>query len=202
MTEHPEHAEQPLRLAVIVGSVRDGRFGPTAARWFAEQAAAHPGLSVELIDLLSYPLPLVMPEPGSTPLPEAARTRDALAALLTSADAFVVVTPEYNHTVPAALKNTIDWFFDEWAAKPVAFVSYGGMGGGLRAVEHLRNVFAELHAVTVRESLSFHNAWDRFEGDRPRDAEEAEGAAKTMLDRLVWWGTALRTARAVRPFER
>jgi NAD(P)H-dependent FMN reductase len=191
-----------LRLAVIVGSVRDGRFGPTVATWFAAQAAAHADLTVELIDLLAYPLPLVMPEPGNTPFPEAARVRDALGARLASADAFVIVTPEYNHTVPAALKNTIDWFFDEWAAKPVGFVSYGGMGGGLRAVEHLRNVFAELHAVSVRESLSFHNAWDRFDGEYPRDAEEAEGATKTMLNRLVWWGTALRAARRARPFER
>ena len=82
----------------------------------------------------------------------------------------MIVTPEYNHSFPAALKNTIDWFRDEWQAKAAGFVSYGGMAGGQRAVEHLRQVFAELHAVTVRETLSFHMAWERFDEDgRPRD---------------------------------
>ena len=76
----------------------------------------------------------------------------------------MIVTPEYNHSFPASLKNTIDWFDSEWHAKPVGFVSYGGMAGGQRAVEHLRQVFAELHAVTVRDTLSFHMAWERFFG--------------------------------------
>lgn len=198
MTEHP------INLAVIVGSVRDGRFGPTVADWFVDQTAARDDVEACLIDLLDYPLPLVMPMVGKQPSDDTVRVRDALAARLASADAFVVVTPEYNHTFPAALKNAIDWFFDEWAAKPVGFVSYGGMGGGLRAVEHLRHVFAELHAVSVRESVSFHNAWTFFdESGRLRDADDAgEGAAKTMLDRIAWWGRALRDARAERSYER
>jgi len=191
-----------LNLVVIVGSVRSGRTGSTVANWFAGQATAHGDFAVETIDLLDYPLPLVMPEPGESPDPATARVRDALAVKLGSADAFVVVTPEYNHTFPAVLKNAIDWFLDEWAAKPVGFVSYGGMSGGLRAVEHLRHVFAELHAMTVRESLSFHNVWERFDGGQPRDNEESEGAAKTMLDRLLWWSEALRAARAHSPYER
>ena len=86
---------------------------------------------------------------------------------LAAADAFVVVTPEYNHSYPAPVKTLIDWHFTEWQAKPVGFVSYGGMSGGLRAVEHLRGVFAELHAVTVRDTVSFHGAWDRFGPDAP-----------------------------------
>jgi len=194
---------RPLSLLVIVGSVRDGRLGPAVADWFAGQAAAHAGVEVRVADLLDHPLPLVMPEPGREPSPEAAAVRDRLGAQLASADAFVVVTPEYNHTFPAALKNAIDWFFDEWAAKPVGFVSYGGMSGGLRAVEHLRQVFAELHGVSVRESLSFHNAWEAFGPQgAPGAGEDAEAAAKVMLDRLVWWGEALRSARAERPYER
>ncbi|MFF3378946.1 NADPH-dependent FMN reductase [Streptomyces sp. NPDC002680] len=194
---------RPLSLLVIVGSVRDGRFGPTVADWFAREARTHAETTVDVLDVLDHPLPLVMPEPGLRPPAGVAEIRDTVAAKLAAADAFAVVTPEYNHACPAALKNTIDWFFDEWAAKPVGFVSYGGMGGGLRAVEQLRQVFAELHAVTVRESVSFHNAWDRFDTDgRPRDAEDATGAAKVMLDRLVWWGHALREARTERPYER
>ncbi|NYH77583.1 NAD(P)H-dependent FMN reductase [Actinopolyspora biskrensis] len=194
--------EHPLKLTVILGSVRNGRFGPTVARWFAELADTRPELAVEFVDLLEYPLPMVMPEPGEAPDPEADQVRRSLSVRLAEADVFVVVTPEYNHSMPAALKNAIDWFSGEWAAKPIGFVSYGGMGGGLRAVEHLRQVFGELHAVSVRESLSFHNFWDQFDGNRPLDVDDAESAAKTMLDRLVWWGELLRTARTYRPLER
>ncbi|OKI81538.1 hypothetical protein AMK11_25620 [Streptomyces sp. CB02414] len=203
MTTGAAAAERPLSLLVVVGSVRDGRFGPTVAEWFVQEARAHTDVEVSVLDVLDHPLPLTMPEPGRRPAPDVAVIRDEVAARLAAADAFVVVTPEYNHTCPAALKNTIDWFFDEWAAKPVGFVSYGGMGGGLRAVEHLRQVFAELHGVSVRESVSFHNAWEVFdEVGRPRDAQEASGAAKVMIDRLVWWGRSLRRARAEHPYER
>ncbi|MFI7118846.1 NADPH-dependent FMN reductase [Amycolatopsis sp. NPDC049868] len=190
----------PLRLVVLIGSVRDGRFGPTVARWFAERAGEHGAFEVDVVDLLDFPLPLVMPEPGHHPDPATARILDGLTARIHAADAFAVVTPEYNHTVPAALKNAIDWIFGAWAAKPAAFVSYGGMGGGLRAVEHLRGIFAELHAVSVRESLSFHNPWGTFIDGEPPDHEAAAVAAKTMLDRLRWWGEALRAARAERPY--
>ncbi len=140
----------------------------------------------------TLPLEMSAPPPGEGP---------GLGARLASADAFVVVTPEYNHSYPAALKNLIDWHHKEWHAKPVGFVSYGGLSGGLRAVEHLRGVFAELHAVTVRDTVSFHLAWSAFDDEgRPLDAEGAGGAAKTMLDQLAWWGGALRAARAARPY--
>jgi NAD(P)H-dependent FMN reductase len=86
------------------------------------------------------------------PTPEVA----SITLRLANADAFVVVTPKYNHNFPAPLKNAIDWRYNKWRAKPVGFVSYGGMGGGLRAVEQLRQVFAELHAVTVRDAVNFH----------------------------------------------
>ncbi|MET8426904.1 NAD(P)H-dependent oxidoreductase [Nocardia sp. NPDC004860] len=192
----------PLHLAIVVGSVRDGRVGPTIAEWFAGEVAAHTAFTVEILDLLEYPLPLVMPAPGESAAPETVSVRDALAMRLAAADAYVIVTPEYNHTFPAALKNAIDWIYEEWAAKPTGFISYGGMSGGLRAVEHLRHVFAELHGVTVRESLSFHKVWQQFDGVQPRDREETALAAKTMLDRLLWWGGALRDARSKSPYER
>jgi NAD(P)H-dependent FMN reductase len=111
------------------------------------------------------------------------------------------VTPEYNHSFPASLKNAIDWYVDEWKAKPVAFVSYGGIAGGLRAVAHLREILPGLHAVTVRDSVAFPEYWNRFdEQGRPVNATECEAAAKTMLDQLTWWGRTLRDARAVRPY--
>jgi NAD(P)H-dependent FMN reductase len=190
------------RLAVIVGSVREGRFGPVVADWFAREAEKYGAFEeVDVLDLVDHQLPLVFPGFGAQPDAETARISDALSRRLAAADAFVVVTPEYNHSFPASLKNAIDWFHAEWQAKPVGFVSYGGMSGGLRAVEQLRQIFAELHAVTVRDSLSFHSAWERFgEDGRPHDAEGTSAAAKGMLGQLQWWADALHAARARRPY--
>ena len=119
---------------------------------------------MDVIDLAEARLPDVL---SNQPAASVTATSQRLAA----ADAFVVVTPEYNHSFPASLKNAIDWHFKEWQAKPVGFVSYGGMSGGLRAVEHLRQVFVELHAVTVRDAVSFHGVWGLFDTDgQPKDA--------------------------------
>ncbi|MCP9212152.1 NADPH-dependent FMN reductase [Streptomyces sp. NEAU-Y11] len=188
----------PLRLAVVVGSTREGRFGPKVARWFTERAALRDDMDVEVIDLADTPLPFDLTH---TPGPEESRALQAVSPRLDAADAYAVITPEYNHSYPAALKNAIDWHYSQWRAKPVGFVSYGGISGGLRAVEHLRPVFAEVHAVTVRDSVSFHNAWDLFgpEG-RLTDSAAADKAATTMLDQLHWWGRALRTARETSPY--
>ena len=194
-------AEQPIEVAVIVASVREGRLGPTVANWFAGEARRRDDFAVSVVDLADHPLPLVLPAAG--PRGTAAGEHVRLSTRLAAADAFVVVTPEYNHSFPAALKNTLDWFLDEWAAKPVGFVSYGGLAGGLRAVEQLRQVFAELHAVTVRESVSFHNAWQCFDdAGRPHSAPETETAAKVLLEQLAWWARALRSAREQHPYRR
>jgi NAD(P)H-dependent FMN reductase len=194
-------AEAPLRVAVIVGSVREGRQGRAVADWFLATAAGDTGLDLDVIDLAGTELPLVLPEWGGTPSPEAVAALREVSPRLAAADAFVVVTPEYNHSFPASLKNFIDWHHAEWRAKPVGFVSYGGLGGGLRAVEQLRLVFAELHATTVRDSVSLHGPWSGLgEDGSPRDAAVCAGAAKGMLGQLGWWGRALRAARAERPY--
>ncbi|GAB3959142.1 NADPH-dependent FMN reductase [Streptomyces sparsus] len=193
--------ETPIKLAVIIGSVRGGRFGPTVANWFVDQAEQHGGVTVDLIDLLDHQLPMIMPPFGEEPDAQTQAVYDGLQTRLADADAFVVVTPEYNHTTSPALKNTIDWYLDEWKAKPVGLISYGGMGGGLRAAEHLRQVFAEVHATTVRDMVSFHNAWDKFEHEGKAVCPQgSDGAAKSLLDQLVWWGNALRDARAKAPY--
>ncbi|GHH09463.1 NADPH-dependent FMN reductase [Streptomyces rubradiris] len=194
--------DSPLRVAVIVGSVREGRQGRAVADWFLATAAeAGPDLAFDLIDLAEVDLPLVLPGWGGTPAPKAAAVLREVSPRLTAADAFVVVTPEYNHSFPAVLKNLLDWHLREWQAKPVGFVSYGGLGGGLRAVEQLRLVFAELHAVTVRDSVSLHGPWSGLGEDGvPRDTEVCAGAAKGMLGQLAWWGRALRAARAEHPY--
>jgi NAD(P)H-dependent FMN reductase len=117
------------------------------------------------------------------------------------ADAFVVVTPEYNHGYPASLKQAIDLPREQWQAKPVAFVSYGGIGGGLRAVEQLRQVFAELHAYTIRDTVSFHNYGELFDrSGQLIDPSGPNAGAKVLLDRLTWWASALRSARNARPY--
>lgn len=175
-----------LRIAILIGSTREGRFGPTAARWIERQARARAELDVDLVDLAEVDLPATYPsEPG--PLaPMLARFRQA--------DGFIVVTPEYNHSFPASLKQAIDVAHSEWRAKPIAFVSYGGISGGLRAVEQLRLVFAELHAVGLRDTVSFHRYWDALDDDGELD-DRADDAAEILLDQLEWWAEALRTAR-------
>lgn len=188
--------EAPIRLAVIIGSVRTGRFGPTVARWFAGTMTGNPEIEVDLIDLADVNLSPALDGNPDAPHSPAAALRTRLAA----ADAFVVITPEYNHSYPAGLKTAIDSFHREWQAKPVGFVSYGGVSGGLRAVEHLRPVFVELHATPVRDSVSFANFWTVFDDDGRVTDDGPAGAAKVLADQLVWWGRALRDARARHPY--
>lgn len=188
--------ELPTRLAVIIGSTRTGRFGPIVASWYARVAGQRPDLDVDVVDLAAADLPEVSPAEDGTVPPAVAE----LTPRLERADAFVVVTPEYNHSFPAALKTAIDWFFDEWMAKPVGFVSYGGIGGGLRAVEALRLVFAELHATTIRDVISFHDHPARFSQEGTPHDPRAETAAKSQLDQLTWWADALRLHRTRVPY--
>ncbi|MEV1020576.1 NAD(P)H-dependent oxidoreductase [Streptomyces sp. NPDC050264] len=191
--------DSPLRVAIVIGSTRDGRLAPTVGTWFTEHARTHaPATHFDVIDLTDLVLPDNHPGWGHTPTPEQAE----LAARVDAADAYVIVTPEYNHSFPAHLKHFIDLHRMEWQAKPVGFVSYGGVGGGLRAVEQLRLVFAELHATTVRDGVSFHRVTaDHFAENGAAHAPQGAGeAAKVLLDQLDWWARALRTARAERPY--
>lgn len=190
-------ATQKLRIAVIVGSTREGRFGPTVSDWFVPLAEQHGDFEVDVIDLAGLELPVVQPGWRTARTP----ALNELAARVGAADGFVVITPEYNHSFPGHLKLFIDLHRDEWKAKAVAFVSYGGVGGGLRSVEHLRQVFGELHCAPIRDGVSFHGAWDHFgEGGPAHDAQGAAGAAKTMLDQLAWWSQTLRDGRTSRPY--
>ncbi|WP_327356183.1 NADPH-dependent FMN reductase [Streptomyces sp. NBC_01304] len=188
----------PVRIAVILGSNREGRFGPVVADWFLSRVRERGEFEVDLVDLGVTELPAAL---SHRPSAEARELLGKVTPKLAAADAFVVLTPEYNHSYPAPLKNLIDWHFTEWQAKPIAFVSYGGVSGGLRATEHLRQIFAELHAVTVRDTVSFHHVHGHFdETGRHRDPAGCDAAAKVMLDQLEWWALALREAKSVRPY--
>jgi len=172
-----------IRVGLVYGSTRAGRFCDTVARWTAFQIAAYAGFMLVSID-------------------PATLTEGAAQERVAECDAFVIVTPEYNHGYPGPLKSLIDSVGAEWHAKPVAFVSYGGVSGGLRAVEQLRLVFAELHAVSMRDSVSFAGAWEQFDSSGAlRNPDRAQKSMQIMLARLRWWAQALRTARAATPYE-
>lgn len=181
--------QENLRVAVLLGGGRRGRTGPVIAAWFLDLVAARPGVDVDVLDVGEH-----WSDDQGTEATEFSRAIDA-------ADAFVVVTPEYNHGYPGPLKSAIDSARKEWFAKPVAFVSYGGMSGGLRAVEQLRGVFSELHVTSVRTSVSLHNAQGLFmAGAGGEELRGAEAAVDEMLDQLAWWGESLRHARRDRPY--
>lgn len=191
-----EHALEPIRLAVIYGSTREGRICDTVASWAARSARAWGGFEVDAIDPLELDLPTRHEHEDGPAL-------RALQQRLSDADAFLVVTPEYNHSYPAALKFLIDAVYEQWQAKPVGFVSYGGIAGGLRAVEHLRQVFAELHAVGIRDAVGMPNVWEWMDEDTGelRAPKAAERSMARVLARLRWWAEALRQARRVRPYQ-
>jgi len=179
----------PLRLAIIIGSTREGRYADVVANWFIAQAAKRDDVDIDVIDVAALDLPVHFTKAAVPAL-------QAYLERVDRAECYVVITPEYNHSYPASLKHAIDLAGAEWQRKPVAFVSYGGISGGLRAVEHLRQVFAELRTVTIRDTVSFQGPWSLFDADgRLADSGMAELATTTMLDDLVWWASALRTAK-------
>ncbi len=182
---------EKIRVAVIYGSTRPGRFCDTVVKWTVERLAASETFQLDVIDPVEPPAwPATDEQPSLS-----------LQQRLSQADAFVIVTPEYNHGYPAPLKALIDSSGAEWHAKPVAFVSYGGISGGLRAVEQLRLVFAELHAVTIRDSVCFPGAWEQFDQSGAlRNPERAQRNMETLLARLNWWAVALRQARSTTPY--
>ena len=124
----------------------------------------------------------------------------ALAPRLAGADAFVIVTPEYNHSFPAVLKNAIDWYHGEWSRKPVAFVSYGGVSGGLRAVQQLRHVFIELSAVPIRDTISFTSTGTSSPRTSPgrRPPRPATRPWPACSDQLIWTAKTLRAGPPAR----
>ncbi|MEC5398773.1 NAD(P)H-dependent oxidoreductase [Uliginosibacterium sp. H1] len=191
--EIKDSSARATRVALIYGSTREGRFCDKVMAWLRQQLVDQVDLQLDLID----PAGLVQ---ASGKVAE----HKALAAMsrrLAAAQGFIVVVPEYNHGYPAPLKAFIDSFGTEWQGKPVGFVSYGGASGGLRAVEQLRQVFIELHAVNLQASVSFANAAEQFDIDgTPWSSERAGRALGALLAQLRWWAQALQQAGAQRPY--
>jgi len=181
--------KETFNVAIIYGSAREGRFCDTVANWVVSTLKTDQDISLDTIDpaVLNLPAAHVGAEhPGI----------QELHLALSEADAFIIVTPEYNHSFTGELKLLIDAAKPEWRRKPLAFVSYGGMSGGLRAVEQLRLVFAELHVVTMRNVVSFANVWDQFDPNGyPIDKAGSEAALKHMVNDLKWWARTLRDGR-------
>jgi len=184
-----------LRIGIILGSTRPGRNGEAVAKWVQQSATRRSDATFELIDIRDFNLPL-LDEPVPPSMGQYSREHTkAWARRIDAVDAFVFVTPEYNHSTSGALKNAIDYLYREWNNKAAGFVGYGS-AGGVRAVEHLRLIAAELQIATVRAQvqLSLFTDFENFSAFKP--AAVQEGALTAMLDQLVAWGTALRTVRA------
>ena len=180
-----------VRVTVISASVRTERMGPAVARWVL--AALDETVDADLIDVAEITLPDdSLLYPGGGP-------RSEVAHRIAAADAFVFVTPEYNHSYPASLKRLIDWHYAEWRVKPATVVAYG-VQGGYAAIEHLRGVLAELSVVTTRRTMGLRAPWTALD-DRGRyvpDADVSRGLAASLAE-LRWWAEVLADARQNRP---
>jgi NAD(P)H-dependent FMN reductase len=191
-----------LDLKIIVGSTRPGRAADQVLPWIVGRAKEHPAFDLEVLDLREWPLPMfaetfqTVGDPGNPGYsdPVVKRWNQRIA----EGDAYLFVTPEYNHGVPAVLKNAIDSVFVSFAFrnKPAAFVGYsGGIAGGVRAVEHLAATAIEAEMMPLRSSVLIPMVGSAFDAHGVPKNLAAQTAAGIMLDDLAWWGSALRRAR-------
>ena len=183
-----------LKVAIILGSTRPGRIGEAVAQWIYEISKKRKDAQYELVDIKDFNLPLLdEPIPPSMGQYSNPHTK-AWSEKIDQFDAFVFVTPEYNHGTSGALKNAIDFLYNEWNNKAAGFVSYGS-ANGVRAVEHLRLVMAEVKIATVRAQVGFslYTDFEDFSIFKPHSRHES--SVNTMLDEVSAWGGAMRTLR-------
>lgn len=183
-----------IKIAIIIGSTRPGRKAESVAKWVHEIAKKRSDAGFEIVDIKDYNLPLldeaVPPSMGQYSQPHT----KVWSAKIASFDAFIFVTPEYNHSTSGALKNAIDFLYGEWNNKAAGFVGYGSVGG-TRAVENLRLIMGELQVADVRAqvALSLFTDFENFTTFKP--AAMHEKSVNTMLDQVIAWGGALKTLR-------
>jgi NAD(P)H-dependent FMN reductase len=183
-----------LKVAIIIGSTRPGRKSEAVAKWVHSLAKKRTDAEFELVDIATFDLPL-LDEPVPPSMGRYSKTHTkAWAAAIDKFDAFVFVTPEYNHAPSGALKNAIDFLFREWNDKAAGFVSYGS-AGGVRAVEQLRQIMGEIQIADVRAqvSLSLHTDFENYATFKP--SVHHDKSVDKMLDQVIAWGGALKTLR-------
>lgn len=183
-----------LKVGVIVGSTRPGRKAAAVAKWVYEILRSRKDAEFEVVDIADYKLPL-LDEPMPPSLHQYSKDHTKTwSAKIDSLDAFIFVTPEYNHSTSAALKNAIDFLFREWNNKAAGFVGYGS-AGGVRAVENLRLVMGEIKVADVRAQviLSLFTDFENYTVFKPH--ERHDKAVHAMADDLIAWGEALKALR-------
>jgi NAD(P)H-dependent FMN reductase len=183
-----------ISVGIIIGSTRPGRKAPSVARWVHAIAATRDDAVFEIVDIADYDLPhldeAIPPMMGRYSRPHTSEWSRKIAGF----DAYVFVTPEYNHSTSGALKNAIDFLFAEWNDKAAGFVGYGAQGG-TRAVEHLRAIVGELKLADVRTQVALSLSSDFADGEIRPEPMHVDSLT-TMLDEIVSWGEALKTVRA------
>lgn len=183
-------------IKIILGSTRPGRFGIQPAEWLMQLTKEHPEATFELVDLKEVNLPML-----DEPMPAlyGNYTQDHTkewAKTIGEADGFVVVSGEYNYTIPAALKNAIDYLAAEWRYKPVAFVGYGASAGGARAIAHLQNVAANIGWFDLRDNLTLVNYFEHLDSDgKYQFTEQQAETAHKLLSNIAFWADKLKPIR-------
>lgn len=189
------------RIGIVISTTREGRFGDKAAAWIRDIAAQRGDMQVELLDLRDYPLPFFSESTSPAWAPPRNEIAQRWSKWVASMDGFIFVTAEYNHGIPAVLKNALDYAYKEFNRKPAAYVGYGGVGAA-RAIEQLRLVNVELQMVPTRAAV--HIAGADFmpmflHGKSFAESPHLESAARAMLDDFIWWVQALKAARTELP---
>lgn len=183
-----------IKIAVILGSTKPGRNGEAVAKWFYELAAKRADAEFELVDIADYNLPLY-DEPYPAMMQQYTKEHTKKwSQKISEFDGYIFVTPEYNHSVPGALKNAIDFLNVEWKDKAAGFVSYGSAGGA-RAVEHLRVIAGELRMADVRAQVMLNLFTDFINMSEFKPDPRHEGEAEELLNQVVAWSRALKTLR-------
>jgi NAD(P)H-dependent FMN reductase len=186
----------PLEFLVIFGSVRTERRGIGMARFLVKALEAQ-GHGATLVDPVEHPLPLLDKMYKEYPQGEAPEVLERLAGLIRSADGIVVVSAEYNHSVPPALSNLLDHFLEEFFWKPSAIACYSaGPFGGVRAAMQLRAMLGELGMPSIPSLYPVPSVQDAFEADGTPKDPATNGRVAKFLGELAWYATALKTARA------
>jgi len=185
-----------FKLKIIIASTRPGRKGPSIANWITDVAKQHKEFDVELLDLAAINLPMMdEPEHPRFQKYQHQHTKD-WSHIIGDADAFIFVMPEYNYGFTAPLKNAIDFLFFEWAYKPVAFVSYGGVAAGTRAVQMLKLVVTALKMTSLTEGVNIPFFARHIDEHGKFIADEAlHKNAEGMLKELLKWAEGLKLIR-------